>query len=113
MKDATRARLTGSLENSRLKNARMAMVTPLRKDSSWIGKVTKVCFGKVYLYSSHARDPAGSHWCCARTEPSDLNTQDTAFVFHIDFDWIKVQLAAQRRVGNIYGLNSSAKNDPA
>jgi hypothetical protein len=29
MKDTTRARLTGSLENSRLKNARMAIGVPL------------------------------------------------------------------------------------
>ena len=47
------------------------------------------------------------------TEPSDLNNQDTTFVFHIDFDWIKVQLAAQRRVGNIYGSQFERENDPA
>ncbi len=35
------------------------------------------------------------------------------FVFHIDFDWIKVQLAAQRRVGNIYGSPFERENDPA
>jgi hypothetical protein len=36
-----------------------------------------------------------------------------AFVFHIDFDWIKVQLAAQQRVGNIYGSQFERENDPA
>ena len=34
---------------------------------------------------------------------------DHRLVFHIDFDSIKVQLAAQCRVGNIYGSQSSAK----
>jgi len=36
-----------------------------------------------------------------------------AFLFHIDFDWIKVQLAAQRRVGNIYGSQFEREIDPA
>ncbi len=56
MKDATRARLTGSLENSRLKSARMAIGYPLTERQQLESKGYESLFRKsLFVFVARAR----------------------------------------------------------